>query len=207
MGKIKTIELTSKHQEALENGYRNGTSHAFRMRCKAVLLKAQGLSSPKIGEQLDMHQVSVQLGKTLPDRGHRGSENQAGTRTQANYWHGGRGNHPTSNRKRSFKSFVSQGTMGSSYRQDSMRGDSQTFLSALARKIWTYKETSKGGNPRRNSTNISFGSCKGLNSCGITALLTFTMEMNTIFVKKPMFHTDGNFPRKMFTSHLNEVNV
>lgn len=59
MGKIKTIELTSKQQEALGNGYRNGTSHAFRMRCKAVLLKAQGLSSPKIGEQLDMHQVSV----------------------------------------------------------------------------------------------------------------------------------------------------
>ena len=59
MGKIKNIELTSKQQKALENGYRNGTSHAFRMRCKAVLLKAQGLSSPKIGEQLDMHQVSV----------------------------------------------------------------------------------------------------------------------------------------------------
>ena len=59
MGKIKNIELTSKQQKALENGHRNGTSHAFRMRCKAVLLKAQGLSSPKIGEQLDMHQVSV----------------------------------------------------------------------------------------------------------------------------------------------------
>lgn len=59
MGKIKKLELTPVQQSALENGYRNGSSHAFRMRCKAVLLKAQGLSSPKIGEQLGMHQVSV----------------------------------------------------------------------------------------------------------------------------------------------------
>ena len=63
------------------------------------------------------------------------------------------------------------------------------------------------GNPRRNSTNISFGSRKSLNSCGIMLLLTFTTEMNPIFVKKPMFHTDGNFPRQMFTSYFNVVNV
>lgn len=59
MGKIKKLELTPVQKSALENGYRNGSSHAFRIRCKAVLLKAQGLSSPKICEQLEMHQVSV----------------------------------------------------------------------------------------------------------------------------------------------------
>ena len=46
-------------QSALEDGYRNGSSHAFRMRCKAALLKAQGLSSPQIGECLEMHQTTV----------------------------------------------------------------------------------------------------------------------------------------------------
>ena len=46
-------------QSALEDGYRNGSSHAFRMRCKAVLLKAQGLSSPPIGRRLEMHQTTV----------------------------------------------------------------------------------------------------------------------------------------------------
>ena len=46
-------------QSALEDGYRNGSSHAFRMLCKAVLLKAQGLSSPQIGERLEMHQTTV----------------------------------------------------------------------------------------------------------------------------------------------------
>lgn len=59
MGKITQLELTPMQRKALENGYRNGSSHAFRMRCKAVLLKAQGLSSPQIGAQLEMHQVSV----------------------------------------------------------------------------------------------------------------------------------------------------
>lgn len=59
MGKITKLELTPLQEKALENGYRNGSSHAFRMRCKAVLLKAQGLSSPQIGERLEMHHVSV----------------------------------------------------------------------------------------------------------------------------------------------------
>lgn len=59
MGKITKMELTPMQQKALESGYRTGSSHAFRMRCKAVLLKAQGLSSPQIGERLEMHQVSV----------------------------------------------------------------------------------------------------------------------------------------------------
>lgn len=59
MGKIKKLELAPVQQSALEDGYRNGSSHAFRMRCKAVLLKAHGLSSPQIGEQLEMHQVSI----------------------------------------------------------------------------------------------------------------------------------------------------
>ena len=88
--------------------------------------------------------IGQQLGKTLPDRGHRGSENQAGTRTQANYWHGGRGNHPTSNRKGSFKRFVSQSTMGSSYRQDSMRGDSQTFFKRIGARFGRIRKRPNG---------------------------------------------------------------
>lgn len=59
MGKIKKLKLTPMQHQALENEYRNGSLHASRMRCKAVMLKAQGLNSPKVGEQLEMHQVSV----------------------------------------------------------------------------------------------------------------------------------------------------
>ena len=59
MGKIKKIELTQEQYAALENGFRNGESHCFRMRCRAVLLKGKGLSSVKAGEQTEMSFVSV----------------------------------------------------------------------------------------------------------------------------------------------------
>ena len=59
MGKIKKLKLTPEQYAELENGFRNGTSHCFRMRCRAVLLKGEGLSSAKAGEQTEMSFVSV----------------------------------------------------------------------------------------------------------------------------------------------------
>ena len=41
------------------NGFRQGSSHCFRMRCRAVLLKSSGLSSNQIGLQTEMSHVSV----------------------------------------------------------------------------------------------------------------------------------------------------
>lgn len=43
----------------LEEGFRNGDSHCFRMRFRAVLLKSKGLSSQNIGLQTDMSHISV----------------------------------------------------------------------------------------------------------------------------------------------------
>ena len=59
MGKIKKLELTDAQRVQLEQGFRNGSSHCFRMRCRAVLFKAAGLSSSKAGELTDMSLVSV----------------------------------------------------------------------------------------------------------------------------------------------------
>jgi transposase len=59
MGKIKKLKLTAIQRQELENGFRNGSTHCFRMRCRAVLLKADGLSSEKAGEQTEMSLVSV----------------------------------------------------------------------------------------------------------------------------------------------------
>ncbi|MDR2691992.1 MAG: helix-turn-helix domain-containing protein [Dysgonamonadaceae bacterium] len=59
MGKIKQLELTEVQREQLSKGFHNGTSHCLRMRCRAVLLKAEGLSSAQAGEQTDMSLVSV----------------------------------------------------------------------------------------------------------------------------------------------------
>ena len=59
MGKIKTIELTRFQRLELEHGFRHGTIHCFRMRCRAILLKSDGLPSVKVGEQTEMSLVSV----------------------------------------------------------------------------------------------------------------------------------------------------
>lgn len=59
MGKIKKLELTKIQYSELKTGFRHGMSHCFRMRCRAVLLKCDGLSSAKAGEQTEMSFVSV----------------------------------------------------------------------------------------------------------------------------------------------------
>lgn len=59
MGKIMKLELTDTQRVQLVNGFRNGISHCFRMRCRAILLKSASLSSAKVGEQTDMSLVSV----------------------------------------------------------------------------------------------------------------------------------------------------
>ena len=59
MGKPKILELTEAQRLELEKGFRLGEKHCFRMRCRAVLLKADGLSATKAGAQTDMSFVSV----------------------------------------------------------------------------------------------------------------------------------------------------
>lgn len=59
MGKITAVSLTAFQRVHLERGFREGTSHCFRMRCRAVLLKSEVLSSAEVGKQTDMSLVSV----------------------------------------------------------------------------------------------------------------------------------------------------
>lgn len=56
---LRTIELTPAQQLALQNGYENGKSPAYRKRCHIVLLKQAGRSSKDIGKIVGLHQVSV----------------------------------------------------------------------------------------------------------------------------------------------------
>ena len=53
------IKAANDQSAALENGFRNETSHCFRMRCRAVFLKGKGLSSVEAGQQTEMSFVSV----------------------------------------------------------------------------------------------------------------------------------------------------
>ncbi len=48
MSNIKIIKLTPDQRAELEKGYRNGPSHAFRVRCQMVLLKSEKRSSLEV---------------------------------------------------------------------------------------------------------------------------------------------------------------
>ena len=48
MGKKKIVQLSEEQRTELENGYRNGKSHAFRQRCQMILLKSEKRSSLEV---------------------------------------------------------------------------------------------------------------------------------------------------------------
>lgn len=59
MGKIKTVELTEAQRTALEQGYRQGESHAFRVRCQMILLKSAGRTAAEVAGILGGCEVVV----------------------------------------------------------------------------------------------------------------------------------------------------
>ena len=59
MGKTKIIELTEENRQELENGWRNGTSHAFRQRCQMVLLKSEQRTSLEISKLVGSCEMTV----------------------------------------------------------------------------------------------------------------------------------------------------
>jgi transposase len=59
MGRFLKIILDDKQRAALENGYRQGKTHAFRQHCQIVLLKAQGRKSQEIATLLGCCQKSI----------------------------------------------------------------------------------------------------------------------------------------------------
>lgn len=61
MGRVIKIELDDKQRKELENGYRNGKTHAFRQRCQMVLLKSDGRKSKEIADFLGFCQQAVNL--------------------------------------------------------------------------------------------------------------------------------------------------
>lgn len=59
MGKTKIIELTEEKRQELENGWRNGASHAFRQRCQMVLLKSERRTSLEISRLVGNCEMTV----------------------------------------------------------------------------------------------------------------------------------------------------
>ena len=59
MGKTKVVQLSDSQRKALEDGYRNGKSHAFRERCQMILLKSEKRTSSEIARFLNCHKITV----------------------------------------------------------------------------------------------------------------------------------------------------
>lgn len=59
MGRVNTPTVSEQERAALENGLRTGKSHAFRMRCQTILLKAEGRNSKDVANIVGMCHVSV----------------------------------------------------------------------------------------------------------------------------------------------------
>lgn len=59
MGKTKIIELNDEQRRELENGWRNGASHAFRQRCQMILLKSERRTSLEISKQVGSCEMTV----------------------------------------------------------------------------------------------------------------------------------------------------
>ena len=61
MGRVIKIQLDDHQRKELENGYRKGKTHAFRIRCQMVLLKSEGRKSQEIADFLGFCQQAVNL--------------------------------------------------------------------------------------------------------------------------------------------------
>jgi transposase len=59
MGKTKIVELNEDQRAELEKGYKNGKNHAFRTRCRMVLLKSEKRTSSEVADFLGCCEVAV----------------------------------------------------------------------------------------------------------------------------------------------------
>ena len=59
MGKTIKLELSQSQKAALENATKYGTTPSYRLRCQAILKKAQGNSVTQITQELDCCRISV----------------------------------------------------------------------------------------------------------------------------------------------------
>jgi transposase len=59
MPKFREVRLTEEAQTELTTGWRDGSTHAFRRRCHAILLKSQGQSAAAIATLLNVKILSV----------------------------------------------------------------------------------------------------------------------------------------------------
>lgn len=79
MGRVNTPILTPAQRIELESGIRTGSSHCFRMRCQAILLKSEGRTSKEVGYITGMCHINVNSWtKRFISNGKQGLKTQPG---------------------------------------------------------------------------------------------------------------------------------
>ena len=112
MGKPKVLELTEAQHLELDRGFRLGEKHCFRMRCRTVLLKAEGLSAVKAGVQTEMSfVVRERMGEAIQRRGYRWPQDTFRTWQETHHGLLGRGSCPSCHRAGQAMCEQSQGSM------------------------------------------------------------------------------------------------
>ncbi len=121
MAKIKVTQLTDQQRLQLEEGFLQGKSHAYRMRCRAVLPKANGLTSKEVGVQTEMSHISVNSWvKRFASEGVKGLETRP-PGTEANHGQLGRGSCTHCHRERQAECNEGEGSLAASIRQGGER--------------------------------------------------------------------------------------
>lgn len=59
MGRVNTPILDKESKNALEQGFKTGKTHAFRVRCQLVLLKSENRKSKEVAKIVKMCEMSV----------------------------------------------------------------------------------------------------------------------------------------------------
>jgi transposase len=59
MGRVNTPILDAEAKNALEEGFKTGKKHAFRVRCQLVLLKSENRTSKEVAKIVKMCEMSV----------------------------------------------------------------------------------------------------------------------------------------------------
>ena len=143
MGKITKIELSESERIKLNLGFKEGSSHCFRMRCKAVLLKSEGLSSEAIGKIVEMN-LCQQLGQTLPARRYFRAGNPKRARTKTDYGLFRRGGCPQGNRKWPPECEQGAWSLAECCWQGSQRIDFQAFFISIGARYKRIRKRPRG---------------------------------------------------------------
>lgn len=145
MGKPKVLELTEAERLALEKGFRLGEKHSFRMRCRAVLLKADGLSSAAAGVQTEMSHVSVNAWvKRFKSEGIDGLNTRSGRGRKPIMDLFGRGSSASCNRARQTEREQDKSSIGASLGQRGKRLNIQTFFISIGARYKRIRKRSRG---------------------------------------------------------------